>query len=133
MSDFAISNPTASQWDLDLEDGDLVLQSEVTDEGLAEVVAQRVTYRVMTWLGESVYSPTEGAPHLEVLGSLQGADGLAGIYALIVQETPGVSEIVGFEYETPSTDNDFELRVAPKLRVGRIDVPLVLSIGVPTP
>ncbi len=128
MPDFRISNPGGDQWDLDLVDGDLVLMDDTTPAGNAEVVAQRVVYRVMTWLGESPYSPREGVPHLEVLGSIQGAEGIAAIYALVVQDTPGVSEIVEFEYEAPSADNDFTLRVSPTIKAGQVVVPIVLPI-----
>ena len=131
MPDFQITNPTGAQWDLDLVDGDLVLYDASTPEGNAAAVAQRVVYALMTWLGESVYSPGEGAPHLEVLGSLAGAEGLAGLYALIVQRVPGVDEITDFAYDPPAHP-DFVLRVSMSIRAGSIEVPIALAIpGVP--
>ncbi len=127
MSDFKIANPGGDQWGLVVEDGDLVLMDETTE--LDAVVGQRVVYNVMTWYGESVYDPTKGVPHLEILGSLDGAEGIAGIYALVIQETPGVDEIVDFAYTAPSVDTDFELRVSPVIRVGSSAQTLGLVIG----
>ncbi len=127
MPDFKIANPTGSQFGLVLEDGDLVLMDE--DEDLAEVVAQRVVYELMTWQGESVYDQSAGVPHLDVLGAYAGAEGVAGIYALAIQEVEGVAEVKLFDFTGPEFENDYTLRVDATIRVGATDVSIALNFG----
>lgn len=126
MPDFKIANPGGSQWGLVLDDGDLVLLDEV--ESFPEVVAQRIVYELMPWLGECAYDPAIGLPHLEILGSLEGAEGIAGLYVLAIQEVDGVAEIVDFGY-TPPEAPDLALTIAPVVRVGNKEVALGLVIG----
>jgi hypothetical protein len=129
VSDFKIANPTGSQYGLVLEDGDLVLMDE--DADLAEVVAQRVVYELMTWQGESVYDQSAGQPHLDVLGSFAGFEGIAGIYALAIQETDGVDEITDFDFTQPDVENGYTLTVSAMIRAGRTDAAIALQIGAP--
>lgn len=126
MPDFKIANPGGSQWGLVLEDGDLVLLDEAND--LPTVVGQRIVYELMPWLGECAYDPTIGIPHLDILGSLEGVEGVAGLYVLAIQDVDGVAEIVDFEY-TPPEAPDYELTISPVVRVGRSDLGLNLVIG----
>ena len=127
MPDFQIANPTGSQYGLVLTDGDLVLLDE--DTQLAEVVAQRVVYELMTWQGESVYDQTAGVPHLDILGAYAGAEGVAGIYALAIQEVDGVAEIKHFDFTGPEFENDYTLAVDCVIRAGATDVSIALNFG----
>lgn len=127
MPDFAIANPSGLQYGLVLTDGDLVLLDE--DDGLAEVVAQRVVYELMTWFGESVYDQSAGVPHLDVLGAFAGAEGIAGIYALAIQEVDGVSEIKHFDFTPPEHDNGYTLSVRATVTAGATDVSIALQFG----
>lgn len=117
--DYAIEK-TGDQWDVVLEDGDLVWvssESEDPDE-VAKAVAQRATYRVMTWLGESVYAVSVGLPYLQILGALDPIEGVAGLFANELISTEGVSSLEEFSYEEPRPDNDFTLDASGTIRVG---------------
>lgn len=118
MADFQIERDGDGQWDLSLVYGDLVLFDEVTE--LPAVVGQRVAYNVQTWLGESPYETTAGLPHGDILGSLAGHEGIAGLYAAEILETEGVAgfeEPDGFSFVEPSPDNGFALELAARVRV----------------
>lgn len=91
MSDIQLVNE-GQGWDLALVDGDLVLFDE-TDDDVA-VVAQRVTYTLMTWLGESVYDRRAGIPYL---GTIFGGDPVPGVVGLLTQAilaTEGVDSFI---------------------------------------
>lgn len=84
---------TTGPWDLALVDGDLVLTSS-----RAEETAQRVVYRLMTWLAESPYDRGAGLPYLDGIFGFEALPGVAGLLTQTILDTEGVAEIVG----TPS-------------------------------
>jgi hypothetical protein len=125
MTDIKLEN-SGTQWDLAMVDGDLVLFDE-KDE-LGATVGQRVVYRLMPWLGESPYEIDAGMPHDEILGSLSGAEGIAGLYAIQIQETDGVAEVREFEFDEPAPP-DYALQLRPVIRVENQDVSLLIGVG----
>lgn len=130
MADFKIERDGNGQWDLSLVDGDLVLFDEVTE--LPAVVGQRIAYNVQTWLGESPYETTAGLPHEDLLGSLAGHEGIAGLYAAEILEVEGVAgfeEPDGFTFTEPSPDNGFALELAARVRVADQTVLIGLEIS----
>jgi hypothetical protein len=125
MSDFKIASD-GTQWDLVLDDGDLVLLDDLDADDYPTTVAQRIVYRVMTWSGESPYDRSAGLPHDQILGSLEPVEGVAGIYALEIQETEGVEDVVSFDFQEPRPTNDATLELQATVRVrGR---PLVVGL-----
>lgn len=91
MSDLQIDASTGV-WDLVLEDGDLVLVHDVSH---AAEVAQRVVYRLMTWLAESPYDRGAGLPYLDGIFGFEPLPGVAGLLTQTILETEGVTEIIG--------------------------------------
>lgn len=94
MSDLYITAETG-EWDLALEDGDLVLVHDLEENAYAAEVAQRVVYRVMTWQGESVYDTAAGLPYLDGIFGFEPVPGVAALISQTVIETEGVAEIDG--------------------------------------
>lgn len=122
MSDIQIANE-GEGWDLVLVDGDLVLGF---DSHAAEV-AQRVTYRLMTWLGESPYDRLAGVPYLD--GVFNDFEPVPGIVALLIQvivDTEGVNEVT----EDPTFELDGRtLSIAVEIRVGAQTIPIELAVA----
>ncbi len=90
MSDLQI-DATTGVWDLTLVDGDVVLVHEVSR---AAEVAQRVVYRLMTWLAESPYDRAAGLPYLDGIFGFEPLPGIAGLLSQTILDTPGVVAIV---------------------------------------
>lgn len=94
MTDIRIENDGGG-WDLALVDGDLELLPDVEGEDDGEVVAQRVVFAYMTWLGESAYETTAGVAYI---GGVFGEAPAPGIGALLLQialDVEGVADIDG--------------------------------------
>jgi len=93
--DFKIAN-AGTGWDLVIEDGDLVMLEEDSEED----IAQRVTYALMVWLGESVYDREAGVPYLD---AVFGDHPLPGVTALLSQRILETEGVVDFD-EPPTFD-----------------------------
>jgi hypothetical protein len=121
MSDLAIAND-GTGFDLVLVDGDLVFGF---DDEAAEV-AQRVIYRLMTWLGESPYDRLAGVPYLDgVFNDFEPVPGIVALLIQVVLDTEGVDEITDdplFELE------DRVLTITATIRVGAELVPISLPV-----
>jgi hypothetical protein len=115
MNDAKIER-VSGQYGVVLEDGDLVLHDESTDEGYALAVVDRCIYTLMTWLGECVYQRSAGLPHEQVLGSLGQIAGIAGLYVAALQDVEGADEIEDFTMTEP-TGADPTLTLDVKVRV----------------
>lgn len=127
MSDLYIAH-NGDEWDLVLDDGDVVLVHELETAPIPAEVAQRVVYRVMTWLGESPYDTGAGLPYLDGIFGFEPVPGIAALISQTVLDTEGVLEIDGnpsYLLE-PSTR---ELAMSIAIRVGDVVVPLALEIA----
>lgn len=121
MTDFAIAND-GDGWDLVLDDGDLVLTHTL---GLPAEVAQRVVYRLMTWLGESPYDLTAGVPYEQLVFGFEPVPGIVAYLVQIVLDTEGVTDV--------ATEPDFELddrtlTITLAIVVGTETVPIELQV-----
>lgn len=120
MSDLKIERSQYG-WDAIMTDGDLVLETDETS-----LVAQRVIYRLMTWLRESPYDRSAGVPYLD---GVFGPEPVEAIVFLLTQEmldTDGVDEVIGDpEY---ILGDDRVLTISCILRVSGDEVPLSLEI-----
>lgn len=123
MTDLLIEN-TGDGWDLVIRDGDVVLTHQ---ESRGREVAQRVVYRLMTWLGESPYDRRVGVPYLETVFGFEPVPAVVAILTQIVLETEGVDELL--EEPTFLLEADRELRITLTIRVGAEDVPVALEIA----
>jgi hypothetical protein len=89
MSDLLIrlngTGGLATDWGLVEVDGDLVLTSSHLEE-----VAQRVVYRLMTWLRESPYDRSAGVPYLDGVFGFEPIEGVAGLLAQEILDVEGV-------------------------------------------
>lgn len=126
MTDWRIEN-TNGIWDLVLKNGDWDLFDDSDPTEFAEGVGQVVVYTLMTWFGESVYDPVAGQPHADVLGSLEPIEGIAGIYALAIQESPGVAELTAFEFDEIDDAGQFDIRAT--FKAGAIPVSIGVQVG----
>lgn len=125
--DLAIEDTGGGVWDLVLDEttGDAVAH----EEGSLADVAQRCVYGLMGWLGESPYQTDYGQPHQQILGSTQPIEGVAGLYALEVQDTPGVDELESFSFSAPTETNGNVLGITFRIRVGIESDTFSLGVG----
>ncbi len=114
--DFRIEK-SGVQWDLSLTDGDMVLVNDEVETERVEAVAQRATYRFMTWLGESPYDVQAGFPHEDILGSHEPVEGVVGLAALEIGETEGVSAVEDLEF----VETNGELSITCTIRVDDVE------------
>lgn len=122
MSDIQIADE-GDGYDLVLVDGDLVLGFESE----AAEVAQRVTYNLMTWLGESPYDRLAGVPYLDgVFGDFEPVPGIVALLRKVITDTEGVTEITEepvFELENR------QLSIACTFRVGSQTTSIGLAVA----
>ena len=126
MTDWAIERG-ADSWDLLIENGDIVWTGSVS---LFAEVSQRVTYRVMTWLGESVYDRNAGVPYLELVFGETVTAAVVSLLTAIIRETDGVDEII----ETPTFLLDPTTRVLSVscvIKVGTEEGPVSIEVASP--
>ena len=78
-----------TDYDMDLTEGEL---SFVTGQ---EAIAQHITMRLRTWLGETVYDTSAGVPWLQVIfvGKNPNLDSINFILSQHVLDTPGVTGV----------------------------------------
>lgn len=118
MSDAKIAyDPNAGLWDAVLVDGDLVLLEE-TETDDAEAVAQRVTFELSVWLGESPYDTTGGMPYENGIFGFGPVPGIGSYIYSKVLATEGVA--------TFDEDPTFELADE---RVLNVYLPIVTVAG----
>ncbi len=87
MTDLAIRQD-GDQWDFAIEGGDFVRVDG------PEEVAQRVTYRLMTWLGESVYDTSAGVPYIDGVFGAEPVPGVAQLLLEVIRKTEGVRQVL---------------------------------------
>lgn len=125
MSDLKIvangGDGLAVDWGLVIENGDLALTASRTEE-----VAQRVVYRLQTWLSESIYDTSAGVPYLDGVFGFQPREGVAALLIEEIRNTPGVDEIVD-NPEFLLEGNTLTLYVI--IRVSGEDVPITFAVG----
>jgi len=122
VTDFAIAN-TGGGFDLDIVDGDLVLTAGISR---AAEVAQRVTYRLMTWLGESPYQTTAGIPYEDVVFGFEPVPGTASLLVQVILDTEGVDGLA--EDPVFVLGDDRQLSIAVAITVGEDTVPISLAL-----
>ena len=126
VSDLYIAD-NGDEWDLVLDDGDVVLVHELAENADAVEVAQRVVYRVMTWQGESPYDTAAGLPYLDGIFGFEPVPGVAALISQTILETDGVTEIDGTpSYLLDSTTRELSMAVA--IKHGAVAVPLALTV-----
>ena len=122
MTDLKIEQ-AQNGWDLVLENGDLVLETDDT-----RLVAQRVIYRLMTWLRESPYDRSAGVPYVDGVFGLQPVEAVVFILTQEMLDTDGVEEVVG--EPTYLLDSGRQLSITATLRVaGDETVPIALEVA----
>lgn len=94
MSDLLIRD-TSGQWGLVLVDGDAVLTSNRTHVTRLEEVGQRITFRLMTWLRESVYDRSAGIPYPDGIFGHEPVEGVVALLTQEILETEGVDGVSG--------------------------------------
>lgn len=127
MSDLYIAN-TGDEWDLVLDDGDVVLVHELDENPVASEVAQRVVYNVMAWLGESPYDTGAGMPYLDGIFGFEPVPGIAALFTQTVLDTDGVDELD----ENPTYTLEpitRELAMSFRIKAGSVVVPLALEVN----
>jgi hypothetical protein len=119
VSDLYIDSSTG-EWDLVLDDGDLVLVHELEENAYPAEVAQRVVYRVMTWSGESPYDVAAGLPYLDGIFGFEPVPGVAALITQTILGTEGVTELA----EQPSylLEPSRELAMSLAIRIDTGDV-----------
>jgi hypothetical protein len=121
MTDLLIEN-TGAGWDLALSDGDLALTHKVSR---SVEVAQRVVYRLLTWLGESVYDRRAGVPYFETVFGDEPIPEVVALFIQIVIETEGVDGLVGspsFVLDNRELAIQFEIQVGPDVETISLQV-----------
>jgi len=81
--------------DLKNSDDDLeIIDGDVSFVVGRAAIAQHIAMRLRTWLGESIYDRTAGAPYLQAI-FVKGATAEAAGYilSLLVERTPGVISV----------------------------------------
>lgn len=125
MTDLLIvDNEPGPGWDLAIVDGDVVLTGTL---GRAAEVAQRVVYRLKTWLGESVYDRRAGQPYFDGIFGEEPVEGVVAALLQVILDTEGVDDVVGDpEFElTPGR----ELTIAATIVVGDDTAPVNLTVA----
>lgn len=110
-------------FDVVLVDGDLVM---LDGDDVATEVGQRVTYHLMTWLGESPYDRSAGIPYEQIIFGFEEVPGIGGLLLAEVQSIEGVAEILGeptFELEGHTLSVGLTVRA-----VGDNEIPVALDI-----
>lgn len=92
MTDILIEPIGNGEYDLALVDNDLVLVGGTEETWPAEV-AQRVTYAVCTWYGESAFDRDAGFPWREGVFGRQPIDGIAALVHEHILAVEGVQGI----------------------------------------
>ena len=87
-----LTEDVGGTWDWTIRDGDIVMTG---DEGRTQEVGQRVVYRLMTWIGESVYDRNVGVPYIEGVFGFEPIAGVVGILTQVAIDTPGVDGVEG--------------------------------------
>lgn len=91
-----------TDYDLDLTNGELTWVMG------AEAVAQDVTMRLRTFLGESVYDASAGVPYLQVIFEKQTQTfSVESILRSQILATPGVLSILSFTFEVDPINRVF--------------------------
>ncbi len=122
MTDLLLANP-GTGWDLVIRSGDLVLTRA---ESRAAEVAQRVVYRLSTWLGESPYDRLAGVPYIETVFGFEPVPGVVAFLTQIVLDTEGVDELLDdpvFLLDGRTLSITFTIRVSGQ------DVPIALQVA----
>lgn len=128
MSDLYIADG-ADGWDLVLDDGDVVLVHELEASAWQAEVAQRVVYRVMTWLGESPYDTAAGLPYLSGIFGFEPVPGVAALISQTVLDTDGVLELDSDpSYLLDTTTRELAMSFVIKVGTGE-DVPISLEVA----
>lgn len=122
MTDIQIDNDSDG-FDLSLVDGDLVLLSD-----WAQVVRQRVIYRLQTWLGESPYDTEAGLPYLDLIFA---DEPLPGIVSIVTQEILAVDGVSGLIEPPTFTEPDADriLTIGFIIQVDTEEVPINLEVA----
>ena len=123
MSDYQIQK-TADGWDIVIDDGDLVWISDVSR--VAEV-AQRVVYRLQTWLGESPFDRLVGVPYETAIFGFEPIPGAVALLTQEIVETEGVDGLV--LQPTFVLSSDRTLTVSAVIRVGDEEAAISLEVA----
>lgn len=121
MPDLQIRND-GDGFDLVVEDGDLVMLTEIAAD-----VGQRVTYHLMTWLGESPYDRRAGIPYQDVIFGFEPVPGAVALLVSEIQSIEGVAEVIG---DPVSELEDRTLSISLTLRAEDADAPINLALDI---
>lgn len=104
--DLKIEHVGDGVWDLAMEGGDFVLIGH-TEATWPDLVAQRVTFAILTWLGESPFNRGDGFPWAD---GVFGRNPVEGIAALLHAHIVAVDGVEGLD-EPPTLTLDAVTRV----------------------
>jgi hypothetical protein len=124
MTDFRVV-AVADGYDLDIQYNDLVLIGGEDDTYL-ELVAQRIRYAMLTWLGESPFDRDAGIPYTD---GVFGRQPIGGVAFLFYQRIAAVEGVDGISDIRASLDNETRiLTLSVDVIVGTR--PLTVDVGV---
>jgi hypothetical protein len=127
VTDFLIERD-GYHYDLALTDGDAVLTHTL---GRPAEVSQRITFRLLTNLGECPYDLAAGVAWVGGVFGAYPVDGIAGLLTLQIAQTEGVDEVIDPVFDLPTAART--LTITCEVRVTGEDEPvavdLLVSVG----
>jgi len=94
-----------------------------------DVIAQRLTVRLLTFLGEWRYNTTYGVPYFErLLGIKNRKTDIDTVFQTEILKEPGVKSIISFESSLQDREYSLEFRV--RIDTGDVTDPIQISPGV---
>lgn len=123
MSDLRITNSGNNAWDIIIgSNGDIEME---TDD--INLVVQRVTHRLMTWLRESPYDRSAGIPYVDGVFGLEPVEAMVFVLTQEILDTDGVDALV--EPPTYTLGDDRTLSISAEIRVSGDTAPVTLTIA----
>lgn len=115
---------------LDKDRHDLLFENGktlVTDQR-AKVIAQRLTIRLKTFLGEWRYNVNYGVPYYQqILGHKNRKEDVDVVFQTEILKEPGVSSIVSFESEVDK--RQYKMKFVAQLDTGEVLDPIEIVPG----
>lgn len=116
---------------LDKDTHDLVFENgrtEVTDERV-DVIAQRLTIRLKTFLGEWRYNINYGIPYYQqILGLKNRKEDVDTVFQIEILKEPGVNSILSFESSLDSK-RQYRMKFSAQIDTGEVMGPLEIIPG----
>lgn len=123
MSDLKITNSGNNGWDIIIgSNGDIEME---TDD--INLVVNRVTYRLMTWLRESPYDRSAGIPYVDGVFGLEPVEAMVFVLTQEILDTDGVDSLV--EPPTYTLDEGRTLSISAQIRASGDTAPITLTIA----